>query len=214
MGLEPCRVRRSYDRVAGHYADAFADELDRKPLDRALLALVARDVRSAGQGPLGDLGAGPGHVAAWLATTATPVVAVDLSPAIAALAPARFGVPAACGTLTAVPLGTAALDGAVALYCLIHLDDDHIVAAAHEFARIVAPGGPLLVAFHTGPDLRHLDQWWGEEVDLDFRFLVPDRVAATLDDAGFAVEASVQRAPYPEESTHRTYLLTRRRADR
>jgi hypothetical protein len=78
----------------------------------------------------------------------------------------------------------------------------------------VAPGGPLLVAFHTGPGLRHLGEWWGEEVDLAFRFLEPDRVAAALEGAGFAVEATVQRAPYPEESTHRTYLLARRRPDR
>ena len=132
--------------MADHYADAFAGELAYKPLDRALLSLVADDVRAAGRGPLGDLGAGPGHVAAALAPSGTPVVAVDLSPAMAAIARTRFALPAACGSLTALPLATGALGGAVALYCLIHLDDDGILAAAGEIARPTAPtcwpGGP------------------------------------------------------------------------
>ena len=34
------RVRRSYDAVAGQYADAYGGELAGKPLDRALLACL------------------------------------------------------------------------------------------------------------------------------------------------------------------------------
>lgn len=210
MGLDPAGVRRSYDRVAAHYVDALGDELDGKPLDRALLAMLAGEVRAAGRGPLADVGAGPGHVAAFLAALGAPAVALDLSPAMARLARQRFGVPAAAGSLTALPCADGSLGGAVALYCLIHLDDAAIAAAAGELARVVVAGGPLLVAFHTGPDVRHLDEWWGEEVDLDFRFLEPGPVSAALEQAGFAIEATVQRAPYERESTHRTYLLARR----
>lgn len=213
MGLDPFNVRRSYDRVAAHYVDALGDELDRKPLDRALLTMLAGEVRAAGHGPLGDVGSGPGHVAGFLAALGTPSVALDLSPAMAGIARDRFGVPAAAGSLTALPCRGGSLGGAVALYCLIHLDDDAIAAAAGELARVIAAGGPLLVAFHTGPDVRHLDEWWGEDVDLDFRFLEPGPVGAALERAGFAVEATVQRAPYRDESTHRTYLLARRRGD-
>jgi len=64
---EPARhdaTRRSYDAVAEKYAASFRDELAYKPLDRALLTCL---IEQAGQdGPIADLGCGPGHVSAWL----------------------------------------------------------------------------------------------------------------------------------------------------
>ncbi|HEY8524623.1 MAG TPA: class I SAM-dependent methyltransferase [Acidimicrobiales bacterium] len=204
-------VRRSYDAVAGPYADNFLNELGHKPLDRALLATLAHDVRERGRGPVGDLGAGPGHVAAHLAGLGVPAVALDLAPAMAVEARRRLGLSAAAGSLTALPLRDGALGGATAFYCLIHLDDPALDRAAAELARVVAGGGPLLVAFHTGTEVRHLDEWWDREVDLDFRFLEPEAVAGRLERAGFTVEATLQRRAYPEEvDTFRTYLLARR----
>ena len=82
---------------------------------------------------------------------------------------------------------------------------------AMEQARVVAPGGPLLVAFHSGEEVRHLDDWWDQPVDLDFRFLTAARIAPLLEGAGFAIEATLTRSPYaPEHPTTRTYLLARR----
>lgn len=212
MGLDPQDVRRSYDRVAARYADALGDELDHKPLDRALLSVMADDVRRRGQGPIGDLGAGPGHVAAHLAHLGAPALALDLSPAMAAEGRRRLGLATVAGSLTALPIRDGALGGAAAFYCLIHLDDGGLDAAAVELARVVADGGPLLVAFHTGEEVRHLDEWWDQPVDLAFRFLEPEAIAGRLDRAGFAVEATLQRRAYPEEvDTFRTYLLARRR---
>lgn len=214
MGLDPHDVRRSYDRVADRYADALSDELDHKPLDRALLSVLAADIGSRGRetGPIGDLGAGPGHVAAHLAGLGASVLALDLSPAMAAVGRDRLRLATVAGSLTSLPLRTGALGGATALYCLIHLDDEGLDAAVAELARVVADGGPLLVSFHTGEEVRHLDEWWEAPVDLDFRFLQPEPVAERLERAGFAVEATLQRVAYPEEAdTFRTYLLARRR---
>ena len=157
MSFDPATVRHSYDRVAGRYADEFVDELEHKPLDRALLSVVADDVARRGTGPIGDLGAGPGHVGSFLAGLGAAVVAVDLSPAMAAIAHDRLGLAAAAGSLTALPLRPGSLGGAVAFYCLIHLDEQGLEAAAGELARAIADGGPLLVAFHTGREVRHLD---------------------------------------------------------
>lgn len=211
MGLDPGSVRRSYDRVAQRYADDFVDELDHKPLDRALLSVLADDVGQRRQGPIGDLGAGPGHVASYLAGLGADVTALDLSPAMAAIAHDRLELVAVAGSLTSLPFGPGALGGAVALYCLIHLDDEGLEVSTRELARVVADGGPLLVAFHTGREVRHLDTWWDEEVDLDFRFLEATPVAARLERAGFTVEAVLERAAYPDEvDTRRTYILARR----
>lgn len=211
MGLDPASVRRSYDRVARHYADAFLAELGHKPLDRALLTVLAEDVAQRGRRPIADLGAGPGHVAAFLAGQGAGVVALDLSPAMATIAHDRLMLAGVAGSLTALPFAAGALGGAVTLYSLIHLDDEGLDAAAPELARVVADGGPLLVAFHTGQEVRHLDTWWEQEVDLDFRFLEAAAVTGRLERAGFAVEAVLERAAYPEEvDTRRTYVLARR----
>jgi SAM-dependent methyltransferase len=220
VGLDPGNVRRSYDTVADRYADELLDELTYKPLDRALLSVVADDVAARGAGPIGDLGAGPGHVAAFLSrlpglgvasVSSMSPVALDLSPAMAAIARHRLGVPSLAGSLSSLPVATGALGGAVAFYCLIHLDDQGLVAAAAELARVIVPGGPLLVAFHSGDEVRHLDDWWDQPVDLDFRFLTAARVVPLLEGAGFTIEATLTRAPYEaEHPTTRTYLLARR----
>jgi SAM-dependent methyltransferase len=214
MGLDPENVRRSYDAVASRYADELLDELAYKPLDRALLSVVAGDVAARGAGPIADLGAGPGHVASFLSGIpglGVAVLALDLSPAMAAIGHDQLGLATVAGSLTSLPFQDGALGGAVAFYCLIHLDDPGLTAAAAELARVVAPSGPLLVAFHSGEEVRHLDDWWDHPVDLDFRFLTADRVVPLLEGAGFAVEATLTRSPYePEHPTTRTYLLARR----
>ena len=56
-------LRESYDRVAGAYAARVGGELAGKPADRRLLDALAADA----EGLIGDLGCGPGHVAAYLA---------------------------------------------------------------------------------------------------------------------------------------------------
>jgi hypothetical protein len=51
-------TRRSYDAVTAAYADAFSDELTRKPLDRALLAAFAEQVQqqAPARGRVWDIG--------------------------------------------------------------------------------------------------------------------------------------------------------------
>jgi hypothetical protein len=56
-----------------------------------------------------------------------------------------------------------------------------------------------------------LDDWWGHKVDIDFRFLEPEDVIANSDKAGFVLEATLERASYPDEvETRRAYVLARR----
>ena len=141
------------------------------------------------------------------------VLALDLAPNMATIAHHQLGLNAVAGSLASLPFGPATLGGATALYCLIHLDDNGLDTAAQELARVVAPGGPLLVAFHTGTEIRHLDEWWDEKVDLDFRFLEAPQVTDRLEHAGFTTEATLVRASHAKEvDTRRTYVLARRNA--
>ncbi|MEU8761429.1 methyltransferase domain-containing protein [Streptomyces sp. NPDC048659] len=206
------RVRRSYDTVACTYLERIGDELDGKPLDRALLGAL---VEQAGEGAvIADLGCGPGHVAAWIAAQgrAGHVVGVDLSPAMVALGRERH--PAAEfreGDLLRLPAADGEFDAAVALYSLIHLAPGELEPALAEIRRTLRPGGLLLVSFHVGAEVRTLTEWWGHDVDVDFHFLRPAEVAGALRAAGFRVEAELERAPYPHEAeTRRCSLLARR----
>jgi SAM-dependent methyltransferase len=104
---------------------------------------------------LADVGCGPGHVTAYLASLGAPVIGLDLSPAM--VATARAAHPAlrfSEGDLRKLPTGDASWGGAVCLYTIIHLDPDGRREAYAELARTIRPGGWLLVSFHT----HHLEQ--------------------------------------------------------
>jgi SAM-dependent methyltransferase len=201
-------VRASYDRVAAEYAARIAGELANKPLDRTLLDRFAERVRGAG--PVGDLGCGPGHVAAYLAERGVEVHGIDLSPGMVAQAAALHpALPFRTGDLTALDAPDGAWAGAVCYYSLIHLPRASVVPALREVARVLRPGGVLFAAFHVGDETRHMDEWWGHPVRLDFRFFEVEEMKDHLRDAGFTVEEATEREPYPdvEAQTRRAYLV-------
>jgi SAM-dependent methyltransferase len=203
-------VRRSYDTVAEEYVRKFRDELEGKPLDRALLACLAEQADDGA--PVADLGCGPGHVAAWLAGRGFPVVGIDLSPAAIAVGRREYPqVEFRQGDLLELPAADEEFGAAIAFYSIIHLEGHELGTAFGEVHRILRPGGLFLVCFHIGSEVRHLDQWWGHAVHLDFRFYEPQLIAEALESAGFCIQASLERVSYPGEvETRRAYLLARR----
>ena len=205
------RVRRCYDAVAGKYADAYGGELAGKPLDRALLACL---IEQAGQGmPIADVGCGPGHVAAWIAGRGGAAVGIDLSAGM--VAAGRRAYPDTEfreGDFLDLPARDGEFGAVVAFYSIIHLEPGELAPAFAEICRVLRPGGLVLVSFHVGSEVRHLDQWWGQDVDVDFRFLEVADVAEAMERAGFSVEARLERTSYAGEvDTRRGYLLGRRR---
>ena len=108
--------------------------------------------------------------------------------------------------------------GAASQYSIIHLTDAERAAACTELARVIRPGGALLVAFHVDTaelrvgQVNHLSQWFDRPVSLDAHFLAPEDVTAELERAGFAVWSHTLRQPdlaieYP---SRRCYLLATR----
>ena len=209
-------VRRTYDLIAHDYDREIGDELDHKPLDRALLAAVAE---LAAGGRLADVGCGPGHVTRYLAALHDDVVGIDLSPEMVAIARSHApGLSFEVGTMLALPVADASWAGAVAMYSVIHLSPGERRTAFAEMARALRPGGHLLLSFHvSGPDLpagssNHLSTWFGHDVDVVAHFLEPDAVTADLLGAGFEIVATMQREPVAaqEYPSRRCYLLARR----
>ena len=208
FGHDP--VRRSYDAVAPEYANAFRDELAHKPLDRALLGCLI-DLTGTGE-PIADLGCGPGHVTAWLAGHGATAVGIDLSAGMIAIG--RREHPEAQfreGDFLKLPASDGEFGAVVAFYSIIHLEPGQLRPAFEEISRVLRPGGLLLVAFHIGAEVRHRAEWYGHQVDVDFRFLEPADVVAAMESSGLVVQARLERMSYPQESdTRRAYLLATR----
>ena len=204
-------IRRSYDALAERYSAHLGDELDYKPLDRALLAALVEQ-HPTGM-PMADVGSGPGHVAAWLAARGVHAVAIDMSPGMVAVGQREHPeVEFRQGDLLSLPAGDAEFGSAVSLYSIIHLDHGELAPAFAELRRVLVRDGRLLVAFHVGAEVRHVEELWGQAVDLDFRFLETADVVTTLVGSGFEIEAQLERTNYPEEvETRRAYVLARRR---
>ncbi len=203
-------IRRSYDKVAEDYADHLAGELSYKPLDRAILGALVE--QSAPACVFADLGCGPGHVAAWLADRGVEVVGIDLSAKMVETGRRRFPkVEFREGGFLALPATEAEFGSIVAFYSIIHLHPAELPPAFAEMRRVLRPSGLALIAFHVGDEVRHRNEWWGHDVDIDFRFFEVGHIVSMLTDSGFEVEAQLERRNYPEEvETRRAYLLARR----
>jgi uncharacterized protein YceH (UPF0502 family) len=195
-------VRAAYDIVATDYAEQFLDELDRKPFDRWLLTRVAQ----LAAGPIADVGCGPGHTTAFMTDAGGRVTGFDLSRGMVEEARRRFPeLSFEVADLTALPSGDW---GAItAWYSLVHLSPADLSGAIDALARSLAPGGWLALGLHEGEERRHLDEWWGHEVDLHFSFHRREDVLAAVSAAGFEDVEWYLRGPTGPEATTRLYVL-------
>lgn len=201
----------AYDAVAARYADFARHELDDLPLDRAVLAAFAEYVRAAGAGPVADLGCGPGRITAHLRDLGLDVFGLDLSPSMIDLArSAHPGLRFEVGSMDALELADGELDGIVSWYSVIHATPLEMPAYFAEFARVLASGGQLLVAFFDsgGGPVEVFDH----QVAPAFRWPV-DELAALAGGAGFAEVGRMLREPRAQERFRRGHLLLRRQPD-
>lgn len=201
-------TQASYDRVAVEYGERYKDEMNDKPFDRACLDRLAREVGDLG--PICDMGCGPGQVARYLHRQGVQTLGVDLSPNMVAEAQ-RLNpeINFHQGNVLSLPDADNAWGGIAAFYCIIHIPRQHIVAALQEMKRVLKPGGILLVTFHIGTEIKHLDAWWEKPVSLDFAFYLPAEMESWLGEAGFELKETLIREPNPEVevATQRAYVF-------
>ncbi|MDG4753793.1 class I SAM-dependent methyltransferase [Micromonospora sp. WMMD718] len=190
-------ARTSYDTVADSYANFVRDALATEPYLRASLALFAELVHAAGDGPVADVGCGPGHVTAHLHKLGVDAFGIDLSPAMIDLArrdhpDLRFEV----GSMTDLQLADASIAALLAFWSLIHIPDDAVPSVLGHFHRVLRPGGPLLLGFHVGDESRLKTQGYGgHPMNVYVHRRLPDRVAAWLRDTGFTIKAHLLIGP-------------------
>jgi ubiquinone/menaquinone biosynthesis C-methylase UbiE len=208
-------TQTSYDRVADEYVRRISDELKDKPLDRQLLDRFAKSVRNLGS--VCDMGCGPGHVARYLHEHGVKVCGVDISTEMVKRARRLTpGVEFRQGDMMALDIPDETCAGVVAFYSIIHIPRTDVVRALRELRRVLQPGGLLLLSFHIGNDTIHLDDWWGHEVCIDFFFFQSAEMASYLTSAGFEIEETIERDPYPdvEHQSRRSYIFARPKASR
>lgn len=158
------RSREFFDRIAGSYGTLTQPGGGWQAMAAALAAGFAGRT-------VADLGAGEGALALLLARHARKVVAVDSSPQMlgelrdrAARAGLGERVELAEGDVEHLPLADRSVDVAIVSQTLHHAADP--AAALREAARILVPGGLLLVLdllSHTQEWVREqwADQWLG-----------------------------------------------------
>jgi SAM-dependent methyltransferase len=206
------KVRAAYATVAAAYADHFDAELTDLPFESWLLRRVVDLAHGA---PVIDVGAGPGHVAAFLVEAGAHASGMDLSPEMVEEARRRHpGISYEVGDLRRL-LRPATHDGwgaVLAWYSLIHLAPSELPEAMASLARPLRAGGWLILALHAGAELRTVTEWLGHDVDLDFVLHDASAVLDAVARAGLVDVEWYLRSPLPfrGETTQRLYVLARK----
>ncbi|MDQ3785919.1 MAG: class I SAM-dependent methyltransferase, partial [Actinomycetota bacterium] len=133
---------------------------------------------------------------------------VDLSPGMLAVARTTCpDVDFAEASMLTLPHDDATFAGVVAWYSTIHVPDDLLPTALAELARVLRPGGHLLLGFQVGDEPRHMTSALGHELDLVFHRRRPERMAALLADAGVPVRVTTVRSAQDGELTDQAFLV-------
>jgi SAM-dependent methyltransferase len=203
-------TRDSYSVIAESYRDLVASELPAKIFDRAMLGAFCELITSA-PGPVADVGCGPGHVTAYLASLGLDAFGVDESPGMIAVA--RVAHPELSFDVQSM-LGLTARDsslaGLVARYSTIHLAEDDLPLAFAEFHRVLRPGGYALLDFQIGDERIERTEAYGHPVTItSFRRPVA-AVTSALEVAGFGIVAQLTREPDAREKVEQCHLIARR----
>jgi SAM-dependent methyltransferase len=213
MELMSEELQSGYDGVAENYAEQFRDEMDKKPFDRKMLDWLAEKV--GGVGVICDMGCGPGQIARYLHDRGMKVCGVDLSSEMVRQAQnLNPDISFRQGDMFALAdIADNSYGGIAAFYAIVNIPPPSVVRALRELRRVLRPNGVLLLAFHIGQGRKHLDEFLGKEVSLDFFFFETGEVKDYLRTAGFELEETIERDPYSEDveyQSRRAYIFARK----
>jgi SAM-dependent methyltransferase len=171
--------------------------LDGLPLEAALVDHFARRVVEAGDGPVLDVGCGPGWLTRRLGSRGLDAVGVDVSTEMLRLARRHNPDTAfAAASLTRLPIADGVSPGVFCWYVLHHVPDDVVEVALRELARVMAPGGHLMLGGHVGDSSHMKTEGYGGH---PMRVLVarrpPEFYADLIRGAGLLVDATISLGP-------------------
>ncbi|MFC0673695.1 class I SAM-dependent methyltransferase [Brachybacterium hainanense] len=192
------RAAAAYDARAAEYAQLLGTMEATSPEDRRLVEAWAAEA----EGPLLDLGCGPGHWTAHLAGRGHDILGMDPAPAF--LAHARQAHPQVRfedGGLEDLDPGRRRWGGILAWYSLIHRDPGQLPGDLALLRACLRPSGELLIGFFDAAEAG-----CGESEPFDHAITTAHRwpaamMAELLAQAGLAVE-HVERRTDPGVRPH------------
>jgi SAM-dependent methyltransferase len=192
-------ARVAYDAIAAVYADQFEDTLDDRPTERALLAAFAEVIRRGPAGLVADLGCGPGHIAAHLHRLGLSVFGVDQSARMLSIGRTHYPqVRFALSSITRLGLADGSCRGVLSRSSVIHLPPRLLPTALAEIARVLAPGGWLLLSFSATDAPEPPYEYYDHRVAAAYRWW-PDHVVSLLRPAGITETARLVENPEPDD---------------
>ncbi|MCJ0901984.1 class I SAM-dependent methyltransferase [Rhodococcus sp. ARC_M6] len=147
-------VREAYSARSQEYSDLFGCMTSTHPSDRSLVSSWAATLIS----PVLDAGCGPGQWTDFLAESGLAVSGIDLVPKFVERARLQYpDISFEVGSFEVLDAATESLGGVLSWYSLIHHSPQDIKAPLAEFARVIRPGGGLLVGFFEGATVGPFD---------------------------------------------------------
>lgn len=195
--LPDAGIAAAYDGRATEYI-ARAGRIDQMdPSDQRVIAQWRDDTR----GTLLDAGCGPGHWTVFLHGGHREVRGIDLSERFLADARARHPqLSFTRGSFRELPLADRSIGGILAWYSLIHLPPADVPAVLAEFARVLVPGGGLLLGFFDGEPGERFDHAVAPAY-----FWSAQALGRLLRDAGFVVISHERRERSVGETSSRPH---------
>lgn len=181
--VDPAVVRRGYDRLAETYAAERSGagpevELVERFLDSLSAGAQVLDVGCGGGTPVLDR---PGDDATH--------VGVDLSrEQVKRAADSLPGTALLQGDARDLPIRDGAVDAVTALHSIIHVPIDAHRRVVAEFARVLRPGGSVLLSEGTGAWTGANPDWLGSGVEMQWEIAGSAATRDHLRTAGFAID--------------------------
>lgn len=183
--VERNAVRRAYDDVSEVYAAKRSENGDGRGAEILTEFLGSLSDPSS----VLDAGCGQGTPVLDELSTSTTAFGVDFSREQLRLAAAN--VPDAAlvqGDMTTLPFDDAAFDAVVAYWSLIHVPMDDHRAVIDEFARVLRPGGRILLCEGTNEWVGENPDWLESGVTMAWNIAGAETTRDQLRSAGFAIE--------------------------
>ena len=172
-------VRDSYSARSQEYTDLFGHMDSTHESDRALVTSWPATLT----GRVLDAGCGPGQWTDFLAQRGLAVSGIDLVPEFVERARDQYpDLSFEVGGFEALDVEADSLGGVLSWYSLIHHHPQDIATPLAEFARVIRPGGGLLVGFFEGASVEAFDH----AATTGYRWPVAE-LAQVLVTAGFDV---------------------------
>ena len=206
-------VRSAYDTVASDYAAHFPDVGAETQLDRAMLDAFVAAVGSRPDARVLDAGCGAGRISRYLADRGCDVQGIDLSPGMIAMARRDHpDLPFQVGELTDLPFPDDTFAGVLLWYSTIHTAPDALPQIYREVARVLRPGGHVLVGSQSGDGIRDVSaayREFGHDVALIRYLATADRLSGYLADVGLNEVARLVQAPVESQRDAQAAVLAR-----